>query len=75
MRRVFGGTSKHSASITVAIGRLIVFRVQPGFSAGLREAIAYPAAAVESDRIVDESSRVPSQRVGVDVRTVTRTVL
>ena len=51
---------------------MIARRVLPGFSVGLREAIADPAAAVESNRILNESSRAPSQRVGVDVRTVTR---
>jgi len=43
-------------------------------SVGIRQAIADPAPAVESGRIVDERSRVPSQRVGVDARKVTRTV-
>ena len=41
-------------------GRLIARRVLPGVSARLREAIADPAPAVESDSIVDESSRVPT---------------
>lgn len=54
-------------------GHLIFCRVRSGFSAGLRGAIADPAAAMESDKIVDESSRMPSQRVGVDDYRVTIT--
>ena len=50
-------------------GRLIGRTVLPRCSVGLRKSIAYSAPAVESDRIVDESSRVLSQRVGVDDRT------
>ena len=51
-------------------GHLIYCREKSGFSAGLRGANAGPAAVVESDKIVDESSRVLSQRVGADDRRV-----
>ena len=50
-------------------GRFIAHRVLPRVSSGLCEAFTASARAVESDRISDESSRVPSPRVGVDVRT------
>lgn len=47
-------------------------RVLPGVSPGFHEAIADSEPAVESDRTVDENSRVRSQCVGVDDPTVTR---
>ena len=54
-------------------GRLIARTVLPGVSAGLREAIADLASGGIRQDCIDESSRAPSQHIGVD-RTVTRTV-